>query len=42
MSGFKGSSYPDDLAGQQGILKPLVDPIVALVLGPGVEFDVYP
>lgn len=42
MSGFKGATYPEDLSGQQAMLRPLVEPIVALVLGPGAKYEVYP
>lgn len=42
VSGFKGTTYPDDLSGQQAMLRPLVEPIVTLVLGQEAKFEVYP
>ena len=42
ISGFRGTSYPDDLSGQQSLIRPLVEPLVAKVLGLVVLFELYP
>jgi len=42
LSGFSGNSYPDDIAGQRAIFTPLIAPIVTLIMGPDVPFDLIP
>lgn len=42
ISGFRGETYAADIAGQQAQLLPLVAPIVDLVLGPGIEYEIIP
>jgi hypothetical protein len=41
VSGFTGTSYPDDVPGQNAIYKALLDPVVTLLLGAGVEYDLF-
>lgn len=41
MSGFRGASYPDDLQGQQDLIRPMLEPIIVLVLGNMVPYDLY-
>ncbi len=40
--GLPGTSYPDDLGGQRSLFKTLLDPLLSQVLGPGVDYDIYP
>ncbi len=42
VSGFTGTSYPDDLPGQKTMYSALLKPLVELVLGPGTEFELFP
>ncbi len=42
VSGLAGTSYPDDIGGQRSMFKPLLDPLVSQILGPGIEYDIYP
>lgn len=42
LSGFKGTVYPEDIVGQRAIFKPLIEPLVVLILGPDVPFDLIP
>ena len=42
LSGLVGTSYPEDIAGQRAIFTPLIAPIVVLILGPDVPFDLLP
>ena len=42
VSGLQGSNYPSDLTGQKNVFKQVIGPIVVLILGADVEFDVYP
>ncbi len=39
VSGFPGTSYPDDVTGQHAIYKPLLDAVVIQLLGQGIEYD---
>ena len=41
MSGFPGTSYPEDVAGQQAVYKPLVDAVLAQLVGEGVEYELF-
>jgi hypothetical protein len=42
VSGFLGSSYPDDIPSQKTIYLPLMEPIVGQILGLGTNFELYP
>jgi hypothetical protein len=42
LSGLRGTSYPEDLAGQKAVYKPLVEAIIEQVLKEKLEFDLYP
>ncbi len=42
VSGFRGTSYPDDQLLQKQVYEPLVGPVVAAVLGQGVVYELFP
>ncbi len=42
MSGFPGTSYPEDLAAQRALFQPLVETLVTNLLGAGVTFELHP
>jgi hypothetical protein len=42
VSGFPGSSYPEDLAAQRAVFQPLVEVLVKNLLGDGVTFELHP
>ncbi len=42
ISGFPGTSYPDDLAAQRALFQPLVEVLVTNLLGPGTPFELHP
>jgi hypothetical protein len=42
LSGFKGTEYPDEIAAQRSLFTPLIEPIVVLILGKDVPFDLVP
>jgi hypothetical protein len=42
VSGFTGSTYPDDLPSQKSLFGALLKPLVEKVLGPGTEFELFP
>jgi hypothetical protein len=42
LSGLIGTSYPEDIAGQKAIYQPLVQALVAQLVGPETQFDLYP
>jgi hypothetical protein len=42
LSGFRGSTYPEDIAGQRALFEPLIKPVVVLILGADVPFDLIP
>lgn len=41
VSGLRGSSYPDDLPGQTAMVRPMLEPIVRIVMGSDVPFELY-
>ncbi len=42
ISGFQGTSYPEDQPGQRLILQPLIQPLVDKILGEGTPYDINP
>jgi hypothetical protein len=40
VTGLQGSTYPDDTPGQKAIYEALLGPLVELVLGAGVEYEI--
>jgi len=42
LSGFTGTSYPDNISGQRAVFMPLIKPNVELIMGPDAQFDLIP
>lgn len=42
ISGLQGTTYPGDLTGQKNAFIAILGPIVEMILGAGIEYDVYP
>jgi hypothetical protein len=42
VSGFLGSTYPDDLPSQRALFVPLIEPLITQLVGPGTPYELFP